>query len=99
MKRDFNNLKELEDFFNQANVFENFAIENIGVFGSFARGEKARDIDILIEKKNLEKLGDFYKFLENNSVRPFDVMLSKYADPIILNRAKKDLKYVTRYKK
>jgi predicted nucleotidyltransferase len=64
------------------------------VFGSFARNEKFRDIDLLIEDNvSLDSLISFQNILKNDIDIPVDIVLSKYAEPIILYRAKHDLKY------
>jgi len=53
-------------------------LKEIGIFGSFARGEPANDIDFYIDADSC-KLAD----------------LRKYANPIVLHRALKDMVYVT----
>lgn len=88
------NLKDLEFFFQKRNLFALLGVDKIGVFGSFARNEKFKDIDLLIEDEvSLESLISFQKILKQNINVPVDIVLSKYAEPIILFRAKQDLKY------
>ena len=69
----------------------------IGIFGSFARGEKANDIDFYIDTDNynLTKLVDLKNDLEKITGKKIEIMLKKYANPIVLYRAEKDMKYVT----
>ena len=56
--------------------------------------EKFNDIDLLIEDDvNSESLISFQKILKKNLNVPVDIVLSKYAEPIILYRAQQDLKY------
>lgn len=90
------NLKQLEQYFRNANLFSLLNVDKIGVFGSFARNEKFNDIDLLIESDvNLESLISFRDLLKRDISTPVDIILSKYAEPIILFRAKQDLKYAT----
>ena len=91
------NISALEKVIKEENLLKKHDLDKIGVFGSFARGENANDIDFYIDEeeykiKNLINLKiDLEKITEKN----IDIMLKKYANPIILNRAKKDMKYVT----
>lgn len=59
------NLKEIENLIvlNRPFLDREFKVKNIGIFGSFVRGEqkKGSDLDILVEFR--EKIG-FFKFLE-----------------------------------
>ena len=78
-------------------LLKKYGFDKIGVFGSFARGESARDIDIYldIETYEMKKLLKFKKELEKISNKEIDLVLKKYANPIILNRAQKEMRYVT----
>jgi predicted nucleotidyltransferase len=88
------NLKDLEEFFQKNNIFSLLGVNKIGVFGSFARNEKFKDIDLLIEDDvNLESLISFQNILKQNIDVPVDIVLTKYAEPIILFRAQQDLRY------
>jgi uncharacterized protein len=90
-------IKELELILRREGIFDEFGINRLGLFGSFARGEKYRDIDILLEQpldyKMRERLQRRLQLLLHTKV---DLVPAKFADPIILYRAHKDLKYVTR---
>ena len=79
------------------NLLKKYNLDKIGVFGSFARGEKANDIDFYIDLENytIENLINLKEDLEKITEKQVDIMLKKYANPIILHRAKKDMKYVT----
>ncbi len=92
----FKDLKELELFLNQNKVFDLFGLEQIGVFGSFAREEKANDIDLLIQQPTKKHINEFElaEDLKHKSGIKFDIVLEQFAEPIILHRAKKDLRYV-----
>jgi predicted nucleotidyltransferase len=78
-------------------LLQKYNLDKIGVFGSFARGEKANDIDFYIdlETYNFKELIYLKKDLEKITEKEVDIMLKKYANPIILYRAQKDMKYVT----
>lgn len=90
-------IQELETILRVENIFDEFGLNRLGVFGSFARGEKYNDIDILIEQnlnyKIRENLKEKLQTILNVKV---DLIPEKFADPIILYRAHKELQYVTR---
>lgn len=89
-------VQELESLLRKENIFEDFGIRQLGVFGSFARGEQYRDIDILLEQSMHYKLRDQLKSrLQTLLGVKVDVVPEQFADPIILYRARKDLRYVT----
>jgi predicted nucleotidyltransferase len=90
-------LNALEMAIKNGNLLKKYNLEKIGVFGSFARGEKANDIDFYIdlEDYNVKNLLGLKKDLEEITEKEVDIMLKKYANPIILHRAEKDMKYVT----
>ena len=89
-------IQELESMLRKERIFEEFGISRLGLFGSFARGEKYHDIDILLEQnmeyRTREKLKEKLQRLLNIKV---DLVPEKFADPIIVYRARQDLKYVT----
>ncbi|MGL4534731.1 MAG: nucleotidyltransferase family protein [Fusobacteriaceae bacterium] len=90
----------LENFKNtlkSENIFEKYEIERIGIFGSMARGVDGKDIDILVEDSDYQKWIDIKNELEKKTKIHLDIMLEKYANPIVLMRAKKEIVYVTRY--
>ena len=91
------NIKALEKAMKDENLLKKYNLEKLGVFGSFARGEKSNDIDFYIdlEEYNVKNLINLKKDLEKVTQKQVDIMLKKYANPIILYRAKKDMKYVT----
>ena len=91
-------IAQLEDAMIYNNLFEKFNLSRIGVFGSTARGEKSNDIDILIEDKIdyhlLSALRDELQRLMNKRI---DIVIARYANPIVLYRAMKEIVYVTKY--
>ena len=91
-------IKALEKLIKDENLLEKYNLDKIGVFGSFARGEKPNDIDFYIdaESYNLRDLINLKRDLEKIVKKKVDIMLKKYSNPIVLYRAEKDMKYVTR---
>ena len=87
----------LEEAIRNEKLLKKYDLDKIGIFGSFARGEKANDIDFFIDMDNynVKNLINLKKDLEKITEKEVDIMLKKYANPIILYRAKKDMKYVT----
>lgn len=75
--------------------FERFGLKKIGLFGSLARGEKFNDIDLLIEDDlDYKKLLELKELLEERTGYKVDIVQKKYAEPVILHRALKDIQYV-----
>ncbi|WP_288426029.1 nucleotidyltransferase domain-containing protein [uncultured Spirosoma sp.] len=86
-----------EQYLRDQQVFDQFGLSQIGVFGSFARGESFRDIDLLIDEPiSYQQLIALREKLQNDLRYSVDVMLRAYAEPIILNRALNDIRYATR---
>ena len=90
------NINALKKAIKEENLLKKHKLDKIGIFGSFARGEKANDIDfyIDIDNFNVKNLINLKKDLEKITEKEVDIMLKKYANPIILYRAQKDMKYV-----
>ena len=42
--------RDLQDFFITHDVFSQIGLSRIGVFGSYVRGEKYNDIDLLLDE-------------------------------------------------
>jgi len=94
-------VKNMDDLFlllRQKNFFKEFGIKRVGVFGSMARGEQFHDIDLYIEEEmGLQQAFQLKKRLEAASGMTVDIMLKQYAEPVILYRALKDMKYASAY--
>jgi predicted nucleotidyltransferase len=90
-------LDALEKAIKKENILQKYRLEKIGIFGSFARGEKANDIDFYIDTEtcDLRKLIELKNDLEKISQKSVDIMTKKYANPIVLYRAQKDMIYVS----
>jgi predicted nucleotidyltransferase len=90
------NISALEKAIKSENLLKKHNLEKIGIFGSFARGENANDIDFFIDSEiyNVKNLINLKNDLERITEKKVDIMLKKYANPIILFHAEKDMKYV-----
>lgn len=78
------------------NIFEKYNIEKIGIFGSIARGEDGNDIDILADDTDFKKWIKLKEELEPIIKVNLDIVIEKYANPIVLMRAKKEIVYITK---
>ncbi|GBU23989.1 hypothetical protein R83H12_00609 [Fibrobacteria bacterium R8-3-H12] len=81
----------------QSDLLNKYMLKKIGIFGSFARGEPANDIDFYVDTDNC-KLADLRMLkrdLEILTNKKIDIMIKKYANPIVLHRALKDMIYVS----
>ena len=89
-------IHELKTIMREANILKKYDLDTIGVFGSFARGEDYNDIDFFIEKDNIDykKVEELQYELEQLTQIKVDLMQKKYANPIILKYAQKDMIYV-----
>ena len=89
-------INALEKAIKEENLLKKYNLKKLGVFGSFARGEKCNDIDFYIDVENysVKSLINLKKDLEKITKKQVDIVLKKYANPIVLYRAQKDMKYV-----
>ncbi len=93
-----NDVKELFSLFDSLDLYKIYGIKKLGVFGSFARGEAFRDIDIYIDEDlNYVQIQDLKDKLEKQTGISFDILVKKNAEPVILHRAFKDMQYATAY--
>jgi len=91
-------LEELFSLFDEMGLYKTYGIKKVGVFGSFARGEAFHDIDLFIEEDlDFRQVQDMKNKLETQTGIPFDIMVKKNAEPVILHRAFKDMQYATAY--
>lgn len=89
-------VKELFRLFDEMGLYKTYGIKKLGVFGSFARGEKFNDIDLFIEEDlEYSKVQDLKQKLETQTGITFDIMIKKNAEPVILHRALKEMLYAT----
>jgi uncharacterized protein len=84
----------LQDYLREHDIFGRFGLSRIGVFGSFVRGEDFRDLDLLIEDDiSYTSLIALRDVLQTDLSIPVDLMIRRYAEPIILRSALKDIRY------
>lgn len=87
-------LNDLFLLFRNQKIFERYGLKRIGVFGSFARGEQFQDIDLFIEDEiDYKKIIELKALLERSAGVRVDIMEKKSAEPLVLYRALKDMKY------
>ncbi len=95
-----NEMKRLEKVILDNDLLAKYNIDRIGVFGSCARGEESNDIDILLEEiPDYKSIIKFREEIQSLMSKRIDIVLEKYANPIVLHRARKEIVYVSRYKK
>lgn len=88
------NFQALQTYLREQDIFGRFGLSRIGVFGSFARGEDFQDLDLLIEDDiPYLKLIALRDVLQSDLTIPVDLMIRRYAEPIILRSALKDIQY------
>jgi len=80
-------------------LHQRFGIEQIALFGSYARGEETQesDVDIAVLEMNLKSGFDIINaknYLQNYLQRPVDIGTFKSMKTFIKNRIKKDFIYV-----
>lgn len=93
-----NQISKLEAIMIQNNLFNKFNLSKLGVFGSTARGEASNDIDILIEDNiDYQSLSALRDELQRHTNKRIDIVIAKYANPIILHRARKEIIYVSKH--
>lgn len=90
-------LEILRNILTKNDLLNKYGLTSIGVFGSLARGDNdPQDIDLFIEElADYKKLIQFKTELERLTHKRTDIVIKKYANPIVLYRAKKDMVYVT----
>ena len=87
--------QDLQNFFDAHNVFNLLGISRIGVFGSYVRGEKYKDIDLLLDEDPGYKKREMLKQLVETELNvPCDVVVKNKLEPIVLYYVNKDLIYV-----
>ncbi|HWQ73574.1 MAG TPA: nucleotidyltransferase domain-containing protein [Desulfitobacteriaceae bacterium] len=79
----------------QHDLFNKFSLSKVAIFGSAARGETSNDIDILIEDNvDYRSLYELRNELQTLTQKRIDIVIAKYANPIVLHRARKEIVYV-----
>lgn len=86
---------------NKEHLRQEFQVEKLGIFGSFARNEQTEDSDVDVLAEFSEKAYDLFTikyhlrlFLEKNFQRPVDVCNPKYLKPYVKDVVMRDAIYV-----
>ena len=89
--------EDLLNWLYSSGMLKKYGIQKIGVFGSFARCEPHKDIDVLLEDDFLDwKLIEaFRNEFQLATGEKLDIMIRKYAEPLILKTALRDIRYAT----
>ncbi|MFC3196108.1 nucleotidyltransferase family protein [Parapedobacter deserti] len=92
--RDF---ASLQSYLRSNQIFDRYGLDQIGVFGSLSRDEAFHDIDLMIDTPiPFEALINLQAQLESDLNTPVDILIKTLAEPIILHRAMKDMRYATK---
>ncbi len=89
-------LDKLIETIKERKLLSKYNLKRIGFFGSVLFSDKPNDIDILIE--DYEDYRDLFKFrddIQEITGKKADIVLEKFASPIIIYRAKQNIRYVT----
>ena len=98
MNKNNSQIEQIKNVMVYNKLFERFNLNRIGIFGSAARGEQSNDIDLIIEENiDYRILSAFRDELQKLLNKQIDIVIAKYANPIILHRAMKEIVYVTRH--
>ena len=93
----FNKLKNRGIFWSYSKELTYYAIESIGLFGSYARGEATHesDIDIFVQMKpDLFKLVELKEKIEEDLQKKVDIIRNhKYMKPFLLKMIQKEIAY------
>jgi len=90
LSKSVHSVDDFSSLIRKSDLAKRFHISKLGIFGSFARGEKSNDIDLLIEGSiSLDEALDLKLELERLTGTQIDIVLSQYANPIVLHRAKR----------
>ena len=87
--------RDLQTLFINRDIFKQLGVDRIGIFGSYARGEKYGDIDLLLDEDPGYKKRELLKnIVEMEMHIACDVVVKNKLEPIILYYVNKDLVYV-----
>lgn len=88
-------LSQLTDIIISNDLLSKYHLDKIGVFGSILHSDNPNDIDLFVEDfRDFNDLIGLKNEIELKTGMPVDIVIEKYASPIIIYRAKKELKYV-----
>lgn len=88
-------IDKIEEVMIKNQIFHKYNLSKVGIFGSTARGEKSNDIDVLIDEEiGYKHLSAFKEELQKLLNKRIDLVIAKFANPIVLHRAMKEIVYV-----
>ncbi|MFB3887594.1 MAG: nucleotidyltransferase family protein [Thermodesulfobacteriota bacterium] len=85
---------------NKRFFYDRFGVTQMGIFGSFARGEQTRssDIDMIVEiergKKNIHSFLQLKRFLEKELAKKIDMGFEDSLKPTVREKVKQKIIYV-----
>lgn len=92
------NVETFSEIVRNNRLFKKYGIGKMSLFGSFVKGGSFNDIDILVEDaKDYDALIEFKQELESLTKKKIDIVIKKFANPIILYRAQKDMVNVSQH--
>ena len=88
-------LSDLLEYFETNGLLAKYHLSRVGIFGSIINSSNPNDIDILVgEYNDYKDLVGLKAELEAKTGKNVDIVIERFANPIILHRAKKDIRYV-----
>ncbi len=91
-----NTYDEVISFIADNNLQLKYHLQKVGLFGSILEKDNPNDIDILIDDyADYKDLIKFQDELETATGKSVDLVIERYASPIILYRAKRNITYVS----
>jgi len=89
--------EDLLHWMHTSGILQKHGIQKIGIFGSFARREPHNDIDVLLEDEVIDwkTIEAFRNEFQLATGEKLDIMVRKFAEPLILKTALRDIRYAT----
>ncbi|MGL1904291.1 MAG: hypothetical protein OCC49_19310 [Fibrobacterales bacterium] len=89
-------LQHLTQKIEESALLKKYHIPRIAIFGSYLHSKTPNDLDILIEEyQDYKDLIGFKEELTLLAETHVDLVIARFASPIIVHRAKKDAVYVS----
>ncbi len=93
--KDNGRFEQLRHILENNQMFELLELNRIGVFGSFARGQRFHDIDLLLESEpGYEKRQILSNIVSDAMMKPCDVVVLDKLEPIIKHYILREILYV-----
>lgn len=86
---------KIKDVFKQHGLLAKYRLKNVGIFGSSTRSDEPNDIDLIISDfEDYHDLIGLREELEMRTGKKVDLVIQKYASPIIVRHALEEAVYV-----